>query len=87
MSLITTPRSTGRAIRTINLRLTRRWMREAIERELDRGGQVFYVYGRIEGLFERAERLRALVPRARIARCHGQLASTSWSGPARLRRR
>jgi len=73
MSLITTPPVDRRAIRTITSRFDEALVREAIERELDRGGQVFYVYGRIEGLYERAERLRALVPRARIAVAHGQL--------------
>ena len=37
-------------------------------RELSRGGQVFYVYNRIEGIYEKAQRLQELVPTARIGR-------------------
>jgi len=73
LSLITTAPVDRRAIRTITSRYDEHLVREAVQREIERGGQVFYVYGRIEGLYERAERLRALVPRARIAVAHGQL--------------
>ncbi len=73
LSLISTPPVDRRAIRTITSRFDEHLVREAVQRELERGGQVFYVYGRIEGLYERAERLRALVPRARVAVAHGQL--------------
>src|SRR5690606_28986612 len=45
----------------------------AIRRELSRGGQVFFVYNRIEGLYERAQRLTELVPEARIIVAHGQM--------------
>src|SRR6185312_6962093 len=40
-------------------------------------GQVFYVYNRVEGLYERAARLREIVPRARVAVGHGQQDDTS----------
>jgi len=42
-------------------------------RELSRGGQVFYVYNRVEGLYEKAARLAELVPTARICVGHGQM--------------
>jgi transcription-repair coupling factor (superfamily II helicase) len=45
-----------------------------VRRELSRGGQVFFVYNRVEGLYERAARLQELVPEARIAVAHGQMA-------------
>jgi transcription-repair coupling factor (superfamily II helicase) len=48
-------------------------VRDAINRELDRGGQVFYVHNRVETIEGAAERVRRLVPRARVAIGHGQM--------------
>ena len=49
-------------------------VRDAIGRELDRGGQVFYVHNRVETIEAAAERVRRLVPQARVAIGHGQMA-------------
>ena len=49
-------------------------VRDAINRELDRGGQVFYVHNRVETIEASAERVRRLVPRAKVAIGHGQMA-------------
>ncbi len=49
-------------------------VRDAINRELDRGGQVFYVHNRIETIEAATARVRRLVPRARVAIGHGQMA-------------
>jgi transcription-repair coupling factor (superfamily II helicase) len=49
-------------------------VRDAINRELDRGGQVFYVHNRVETIEGAAARVRKLVPRARVAIGHGQMA-------------
>jgi transcription-repair coupling factor (superfamily II helicase) len=46
---------------------------EGISRELDRGGQVFFVHNRIETIIAHADRIRRLVPRARVAVAHGQM--------------
>lgn len=73
MSIISTPPVDRRAIRTVIARSEDAVIQEAIDRELSRGGQVFYVYNRIEGLSERAERLQRLVPNAKIAIGHGQM--------------
>ncbi len=73
MSLITTAPVDRRAIRTITSRFDEGVVREAVERELSRGGQVFYVYNRVDGIHERAARLQSLVPTARIAVGHGQM--------------
>jgi transcription-repair coupling factor (superfamily II helicase) len=73
MSIISTPPVDRRAIRTLTSQFDAELVRQAVERELDRGGQVFYVYNRVDGIYERAERLQALVPRARVAVGHGQL--------------
>ena len=49
-------------------------VRDAINRELDRGGQGFYVHNRVETIEAAAERVRRLVPRAKVAIGHGQMA-------------
>jgi transcription-repair coupling factor (superfamily II helicase) len=77
LSLITTPPVDRRAVRTIVTRWDDQVVREAITRELSRGGQVFYVYNRIEGLYDRAQRVQELVPNARIAVAHGQMAKSA----------
>jgi transcription-repair coupling factor (superfamily II helicase) len=48
-------------------------LEEGIGRELDRGGQVFFVHNRIETIEGMADHIRRLVPRARIAVGHGQM--------------
>jgi len=48
-------------------------LEEGIARELDRGGQVFFVHNRIETIVATADHLRRVVPRARIAVAHGQM--------------
>ncbi len=77
MSIITTPPVDRRAIRTIVTKHDEASIRVAVERELDRGGQVFYVHNRVEALYERAQRLKELVPRARIAVAHGQMSEAA----------
>jgi transcription-repair coupling factor (superfamily II helicase) len=73
LSLITTAPVDRRAVRTIVTRFDEQVIREAVSRELSRGGQVFYVYNRVEGIYEKAQRLHELVPEARIAVGHGQM--------------
>ena len=46
---------------------------EAISRELDRGGQVFFVHNRVETILAMADHIQRLVPRARVAVGHGQM--------------
>ena len=50
-------------------------LEEAIAREVDRGGQVFFVHNRIETIETIAQRVRHLAPRARVGVAHGQLAA------------
>ncbi len=73
LSLITTAPQDRRAVRTFVCRWDDHLIKDAIERELSRGGQAFFVYNRIEGLYERAQRLQDLLPNARIAVAHGQM--------------
>lgn len=48
-------------------------VREAISRELARGGQVFYVYNRVSSIVDITNRIAALVPEASVAFAHGQM--------------
>jgi len=77
MSLIATPPVDRRAIRTIVTRNDDAVIREAIRRELARGGQIFYVYNRVDGIHERALRVQTLVPEARVAVGHGQMSESA----------
>jgi transcription-repair coupling factor (superfamily II helicase) len=75
MSLIATPPIDRLAVRTFIMPFDGLVIREAIQRERFRGGQVFCVVPRIEDLGRMAERLTEIVPEARIAQAHGRLAS------------
>ncbi|MDY6802319.1 MAG: transcription-repair coupling factor [Cyanobacteriota bacterium] len=73
MSAIATPPPARRPIKTLMAPLAWETARSAIRQELDRGGQVFYVVPRIEGIEEVAGKLREIVAGARIAIAHGQM--------------
>ena len=73
MSLIATPPPSRRPIQTHLAPYDPEAVRSAIRQELDRGGQVFYVVPRIEGIEELAAQLQVMVPAARIAIAHGQM--------------
>ncbi|WP_293128415.1 transcription-repair coupling factor [Microcoleus sp. bin38.metabat.b11b12b14.051] len=73
MSLIATPPPSRRPIQTHLSPYDLEVVRTAIRQELDRGGQIFYVVPRIEGIDELADTLQLMVPGARIAIAHGQM--------------
>lgn len=75
MSLITTPPPSRRPIKTYLAPYDIDTIRSAICQELDRGGQVFYVVPRVEGIEETSAKIREKVPNARIAIAHGQMDS------------
>ncbi|MBI4790972.1 MAG: transcription-repair coupling factor [Chloroflexi bacterium] len=74
MSTIETPPEDRLPIRTYVAEYDERLIRDAILRELDRGGQVFLVHNRVRGIHIVAEQVRKLVPEANIAVGHGQMA-------------
>jgi transcription-repair coupling factor (superfamily II helicase) len=76
MSLISTPPVDRLAVRTFIMPFDAVVIREAIQRERFRGGQVFCVVPRIEDLPRMAERLSEIVPEARTAQAHGRLPPT-----------
>jgi transcription-repair coupling factor (superfamily II helicase) len=73
LSVIDTPPVDRLAIRTYVTRFEDDLIREAILRELRRGGQVFFVHNRVQSISAMAEFLHRLVPEAKIAVGHGQM--------------
>ena len=73
LSVITTPPPERVAIRTQVCRFSDEIVRDAIEREMRRGGQVFFVHNRVETIGEIGEYLARTVPSARIVIAHGQM--------------
>ena len=74
LSIIDTPPVDRLAIKTFVSRSSDELIREAVLRELRRGGQVFFVHNRVQTIGAMADELRRIVPEARIAVGHGQLA-------------
>ena len=73
LSVIDTPPVDRHAIRTYVTRFDDDLIREAIRRELARGGQVFFVHNRVQSIGAMADFLKTLVPEAKIAVGHGQM--------------
>jgi transcription-repair coupling factor (superfamily II helicase) len=73
MSVIETPPKDRLAIQTVVASWDEKLIQSAIEQELDRGGQVYFVHNRIETIWEIAAKLQALAPSARIIVGHGQM--------------
>jgi transcription-repair coupling factor (superfamily II helicase) len=73
MSVIETPPRDRLAIQTHVVQFSEAVMRSAIELELQRGGQVFFVHNRVETIYAIAELVGRLAPQARIGVGHGQL--------------
>lgn len=73
MSTIETPPQDRLPVKTIVARYDERLIRDAIRQELQREGQVFYLHNRVHDIAAVADRLRELVPDARIVAGHGQM--------------
>ncbi|WP_028609571.1 transcription-repair coupling factor [Paenibacillus harenae] len=73
LSVIETPPENRFPVQTYVVEYSPSLVREAIERELARGGQVYYLYNRVQGIYQMAEQINALVPDARVAVGHGQM--------------
>jgi len=73
LSVIETPPEDRLPIQTRVAEASAGLVRDAILRELDRGGQVFFVHNRVETIEAQAEQLRKLLPGARIVVGHGQM--------------
>lgn len=73
LSLITTAPEKRLAVKTFVKPFSDAWVREAMLRELKRGGQVFFLHNEVDTIENMRMRLEKLVPEARIAVAHGQL--------------
>jgi len=73
MSVIETPPKDRIAIQTVVASWDEKLIQSAIEQELDRGGQVYFVHNRVDSIWEIAAKLQELVPRARVIVGHGQM--------------
>ncbi|MCK6629657.1 MAG: transcription-repair coupling factor [Anaerolineae bacterium] len=73
LSTIDTPPDERLPIQTTITEYDEGLIRTAILRELDRGGQVFFVYNRVMGIEQMANRIRNIVPEARVEVAHGQM--------------
>jgi len=73
LSVIETPPENRFPVQTYVVEHSVALVRESIERELARGGQVYYLYNRVQGIYQMAEQINALVPDARVAVGHGQM--------------
>ena len=76
MSVIETPPKDRMAIQTVVAKFDEKIVRSAVEVELERGGQVYFVHNRVESIYEIAARIQELVPAARVAVGHGQMSET-----------
>jgi transcription-repair coupling factor (superfamily II helicase) len=73
LSIIQTPPLDRQAIQVVLARFGKRVIREAIAHELGRGGQVFFVHNRVQGIERMADFVRGLAPEAKVGVAHGRL--------------
>ncbi|MBI5973876.1 transcription-repair coupling factor [Staphylococcus caledonicus] len=73
LSVIETPPENRFPVQTYVLEQNSNFIKEALERELSRDGQVFYLYNRVQSIYEKREQLQMLMPDANITVVHGQM--------------
>jgi len=73
MSVLSAPPSDRHPVQTYVLEYNEAVVKNAIEREVARGGQVYYLHNRVESIYGVAERLRRLVPDIRVSVAHGKM--------------
>ncbi|MEK4227903.1 transcription-repair coupling factor [Solibacillus sp. FSL H8-0538] len=73
LSVIETPPQNRFPVQTYVMEHSGALVREAIEREMARGGQTFYLYNRVEDMAKRVEEIQMLVPDARVGFAHGKM--------------
>ncbi|HBI03130.1 MAG TPA: transcription-repair coupling factor [Paenibacillaceae bacterium] len=73
LSVIETPPENRFPVQTYVMEYSSALVREAIEREMARGGQVYFLFNQVQGIEEMADQLRALIPEARVVVAHGQM--------------
>ena len=73
MSVIYEPPYNRKPVQTYVLEYDKEVVKEAIIKELERGGQVFYVFNRVDNIARKAEEISELVPEAKVVYAHGQM--------------
>jgi transcription-repair coupling factor (superfamily II helicase) len=73
ISIIETPPQDRLAIQTVVVKFSRNIIRSAVDLELKRSGQVFFVHNSVETIYSVAEMVQELLPEARVAVAHGQM--------------
>lgn len=73
MSVIYEPPQNRKPVQTYVLEYDEEVIKEAITKELERGGQVFYIYNRVDTIQKKADDISRLVPEADVAYAHGQM--------------
>jgi transcription-repair coupling factor (superfamily II helicase) len=73
LSVIETPPENRFPVQTYVLEQNSNFIKEALERELSREGQVFYLYNKVQSIYEKREQLQMLMPDASIGVAHGQM--------------
>ena len=73
LSVINTPPRDRIPVKTFLAEFDDSLIKEAIEQEIERGGQVFFVHNRIKGIYRLADYIQRLIPKARIEVVHGQM--------------
>ena len=76
MSVIYEPPKNRRAVQTYVLEYDEEVVKEAILKELERNGQVFYLYNNVEGIEKKANNILSLVKEAKVGYAHGQMSGT-----------
>ena len=75
MSIIYEPPNNRKPVQTYVLEYDKEVIKEAIIKELERGGQVFYLYNNVQNIIKKAGEISSLVPEAKVDLAHGQMTS------------
>lgn len=73
LSVIETPPENRFPVQTYVIEQNDKVIQSAMEREMSRGGQAFYLHNRVDTIYKRAQELEQLIPKARVAVAHGQM--------------
>lgn len=76
LSVIASPPSDRYPVQTFVMEYNAAVVQNAIQREISRGGQVYYLFNRVDGIERAASAIQKLVPEARIASAHGKMSET-----------
>ena len=76
MSVIYEPPQNRKPVQTYVLEYDKEVIKEAITKELERGGQIFYLFNNVEGIEKKAIEISNLVPEAEVTYAHGQMSGT-----------